>query len=60
MRLIEGEMLANKVASLLKIHPASVWSIFNYWVKKSYSESDICNVTQLGIDETSSKKGITI
>jgi transposase len=57
LRLIESEMPVNKVASLLKVHPSSIWSIFNYWVKKSYSDNNIEEITQLGIDETSSKKG---
>ena len=57
MRLIESEMPMNKVAKLLKVHANSIWTIFNYWVKTSYAEDNIENVTQLGIDETSSKKG---
>ena len=57
MRLIESEMPINKVAKLLKVHANSIWTIFNYWLKKSYTEDNIENITQLGIDETSSKKG---
>ena len=57
MRLIESEMPINKVAKLLKVHANSIWTIFIYWLKKSYTEDNIENITQLGIDETSSKKG---
>jgi len=57
LRLIEGEMPVNKVANLLKVHPQSIWTIFNYWVRSTYKEDNIDTLTQLGIDETSSKKG---
>tara|TARA_Y100000385_G_C13007019_1_gene599891 strand:- start:16 stop:1242 length:1227 start_codon:yes stop_codon:yes gene_type:complete len=57
MRLIESEMPMNQVAKLLRVHANSIWTIFNYWIKKSYSEDNIDEITQLGIDETSSKKG---
>jgi len=57
MRLIESEMPMNKVAKLLKVHANSIWTIFNYWIKQAYTEDNIECLTQLGIDETSSKKG---
>ena len=59
MHLIENEMPVNKVGKTLNEYPNRVWTIFNYWVSISYSEAEHSEVTQLGIDEVSSKKGHT-
>ena len=56
MKLIEIEMPINKISKLMRVHANSVWIIFNYWLKKAYAANVVSNVTQLGIDETSSKK----
>ena len=57
MALIEREMPVNKVAELLRVYPKRIWTIFNYWISIAYSEDDQQGVTNIGIDETSSKKG---
>lgn len=57
MSLIENEMPVNKVARLLGEHPNRVWRIFNYWIALAYEKDDIRQVTQLGFDETSRRKG---
>jgi transposase len=57
MALIEREMPVNKVAEILQVYPKRVWTIFNYWISIAYSEDEQREVTVLGIDETSSKKG---
>ena len=57
MCLIEQEMPVNKVGKVLREYPNRVWTIFNYWLSKSYSEADHSGIKVLGIDETSSKKG---
>jgi transposase len=57
MSLIENEMPVNKVARLLGEHPNRVWRIFNYWIKLAYQKDDVSQVTQLGFDETSRRKG---
>lgn len=57
MALIEGEMPVNKAAGLLKVYPQRLWTIFNYWIQLAYQADDQSNVTQLGIDETSVRKG---
>lgn len=57
MSLIEKEMPVNKVGSLLGEDPHRIWTIFNYWVERAYSKSDITGVTDIGIDETSRRKG---
>ena len=57
MSLIENEMPVNKVARLLGEHPNRVWRIFDYWIALAYEKDDISQVTQLGFDETSRRKG---
>ncbi len=57
MALIEREMPVNKVAELLRVYPKRIWTIFNYWISIAYSEDEQQGVTNIGIDETSSKKG---
>jgi transposase len=57
MALIEREMPVNKVAEILQVYPKRLWTIFNYWINIAYQADDQKEVTVLGIDETSSKKG---
>lgn len=57
MSLIEREMPVNKVATLLRVYANRIWTVFNFWVKKAIARNDVSQVTQLGIDETSRKKG---
>lgn len=57
MKLIESEMPINKVGNVLGEDPHRIWTIFNYWINKAYQADDPSQVTQLGIDETSRKKG---
>ena len=57
MSLIENEMPINKVAKLLGEQPNRIWRIFNYWIKLAYQKDDVSQVTQLGFDETSRRKG---
>jgi transposase len=57
MLLIENEMPVNKVASTLRVVAHRIWRVFNYWVKDAVAEDSLAGVTQIGIDETSAKKG---
>lgn len=57
MALIEREMPVNKAADLLGEYPQRLWNIFNYWVSIAYREDDQSEVTQLGVDETSVRRG---
>lgn len=57
MALIEREMPINRVAELLRVHPNRVWKVFNHWVGEARKNDTCTAVTQLGIDETSSRKG---
>lgn len=57
MALIENEMPINKVGYLLQEDPHRIWTIFNHWIAKAYSQDKIDNLTKLGLDETSRRKG---
>lgn len=57
LAMIEREMPVNRVAEMLKVNPQRVWTVFNHWISKAKAADDVSSLTQLGIDETSSKKG---
>jgi transposase len=57
MALIEKEMPIKKVGELLSENPHRVWTIFNYWIKKAYAADDVTTIKDLGLDETSLRKG---
>jgi transposase len=57
MHLIECQMPVNKVGDTVSEYPRRIWTIFNFWINKAYNTADHSQVTQVGIDETSSKKG---
>lgn len=57
MLLIESEMPVKKAANILHIHDTRLWRVFKYWVSRAYNADDQSNVVDLGIDETSTKKG---
>ncbi len=57
LALIEREMPVNRVAELLRVNPQRIWTVFNHWVGKARQADDPSTITQLGIDETSTRKG---
>ena len=57
MFLIEGEMPVNNVANTLKVAAHRLWRVFNYWLETAKSKDDLSEVSEIGIDETSVKKG---
>ncbi len=57
MALIEREMPVNRVAEVLGVNPQRVWNVFNHWIKSARDADDVSCITQLGVDETSSRKG---
>jgi transposase len=57
MLLIEYEMPVNKVASTLRVIAHRLWRVFNYWVQDGVQKDSLEEVRQVGIDETSAKKG---
>ena len=57
MALIESEMPLRKVGRLLGEESHRIWTIFNYWIEKAYAADQPKKVTNLGVDETSRRKG---
>lgn len=57
MLLIENEMPVSNVADSIKVTAPRVWRVFDYWIERAKSKDDLSNVCEIGIDETSSKKG---
>jgi transposase len=57
MLLIESEMPVSKVAQIMDVYPQRLWNVFTYWIEKAHQADDQSEVSVLGIDETSSKKG---
>jgi transposase len=57
LALVEREMPVNRVAEIMKVNPQRIWTVFNHWVGEARAADDPSALTQLGVDETSSKKG---
>jgi transposase len=57
LAMIEREMPVNRVAELIQVNPQRIWTIFNHWVGKALRADDPSTISQLGIDETSTRKG---
>jgi transposase len=57
MLLIESEMPVSKAADVMGVFPQRLWTIFNYWIKRAFNADKQDEITVLGIDETSTKKG---
>lgn len=57
MLLIENEMPVNKVSHCLRVTAHRLWRVFSFWVEKAVRKDDLSSVCEIGIDETSRKKG---
>lgn len=57
LALIEREMPVNRVAEILHVNAQRIWTVFNHWVGEARAADDPSEITRLGVDETSSKKG---
>jgi len=57
MLYIECEMPMKNAAKLLKIYDTRLSRIFNYWVKRAIANDVQKDIVNIGIDETSTKKG---
>ena len=57
MLLIESEMPISKVSKCVKVTAPRIWRVFNYWISRAFSKDNLSQVTQIGMDETSRKKG---
>jgi len=50
-------MPVKSIADMVKEHDTRLWRVLNHYVHESRQESDFSTVTQVGVDETSSKRG---
>ena len=57
MARIEAETPINKIADLIKENACRLWVIFNHWVANGLAKTKIDKLADLGVDETSRKKG---
>lgn len=57
MLLLESEMPVCKAAKILDVYSQRIWNIFKYWVNRALEKDDLDSIKNLGIDETSVKKG---
>jgi transposase len=57
MLLLESEMAVCKVAGNLSVTKPRIWRVFDYRIQKACLEDDLREVTEIGVDETSRKKG---
>lgn len=57
MLLIEKEMPVSSVSSTLKETAPRIWRVFTHWIQKAFRKDDLSSVRQVGVDETSRRKG---
>ena len=57
MLLIENEMPVNKAAKGVQVYPNRLWGVFNYWISRAHKKDSIQDLTKVGFDETSIRKG---
>ncbi len=55
--VLARDMPVNAIARLVKEHDTRLWRVLNYYVEKARNEQDYSQVVNVGMDETSSKKG---
>jgi transposase len=51
------EMPVNAVSALLGEHDTRIWRILDHYVKGARAQSDYSEVTRIGVDETSARRG---
>jgi transposase len=57
MLLIESEMPVSKVSSCVRVTAPRIWRVFAYWINLAVSKDNLKEVHQVGMDETSRRKG---
>lgn len=57
MLLIESEMPVNKVSDCVGATAPRIWRVFDYWIERAVANDRLGEVKQVGMDETSRKKG---
>ena len=57
LQLVQQEMPVNKVGQTVGEYGQRIWTILQYYIGKAYDQADHSEVKELGIDETSTRKG---
>lgn len=55
--ILVRNMPVNAVANLIGIYSDCIWRIIDHYVAEAYNSIDFSDVTTIGLDETSSKRG---
>ena len=55
--MLAQSMTISKVAEMLDEHDTRIWRVITHYVKKARAKEDFSNVSKIGVDETSFKKG---
>jgi len=55
--MLAQSMPISKVAEMLDEHDTRIWRVIIHYVKKARAKEDFSNVSKIGVDETSFKKG---
>ena len=55
--VLAREMPVKAMSKILREHDTRLWRILNHYVEEARSEADFSSVRQVGVDETSSKRG---
>ena len=55
--MLAQSMPISKVAEMLDEHDTRIWRVIIHYVKKARAKEDFSNVSKIGVDETSLKKG---
>jgi len=50
-------MPVRSIANIVKEYDTRIWRVLNHYVQESRQEADFSSVTEVGVDETSSKRG---
>ena len=57
LTLVQGGMTVAQAASLIGEHDTRLWRVLQHYVEKARAEADFSEVTTIGVDETSRRRG---
>lgn len=57
LTLIQGGMTVAQAGSLIGEHDTRLWRVLQHYVEKARTEADFSEVTTIGVDETSRRRG---
>ena len=57
MLFIESEMPVSKASETVGVTAPRIWRVFDYWVSRALKSDSLSNVSKVGVDETSRRKG---